>query len=252
MFIAIKQHPKYPLVICANRDEFYQRPTRPAHKWQKAHNDIVAGKDLEASGSWLGINPQGYFCAVTNFRKGKAVAKHSKSRGKLVTQFLVEEFTNIEKFKQYLVENSDDYGPFNLVFGNATKLYCYSSENKKTQILEPGFHAVSNGFIDDHWPKMSSGIIQLQDRIKQSSEETDIDSMLEILKDDTQASDDSLPDTGISYKWEKLLSSIFIAGDNYGTRASTVLLQNSAQRSIFVEQTYHQSGKKGERVELLV
>ena len=250
LFIAIKQHPEFPLIVCANRDEFYQRPTLAAHQWRKEENNIIAGKDLKAGGSWLGINPQGYFCAVTNFRKGKSESKDLKSRGELVTNFLISEYSQFNRFQEYLANNSDNYGPFNLVYGNLDGLYCYSSENKQNRLLTSGFHSVSNGFIDDYWPKMSSGVKQLQELIAHPCRIDDKDQLLNLLKDNSQAFDDSLPNTGVSYEWEKLLSSIFIAAEDYGTRASTVMMQNNSGETFFIEQSYERLGVKGKFVEM--
>lgn len=252
LFVAINQHPKFPLIVCANRDEFYQRPTLPAHKWSQEENAILAGKDRQAGGSWLGINPQGFFCAVTNFRKGKSDKKYQKSRGELVTTFLTERYQKINEFQQFLADNSDTYGPFNLVYGNLDRLYCYSSENKRNQVLCDGFHSISNGFIDEYWPKMSSGVNQLQELIIDSWDVDHKERMLSLLRDDTQASDDNLPKTGVSDQWEKLLSSIFIATENYGTRASTVLLQSITGEITFIEQTYQQLGIQGNQIEIIL
>ena len=235
LFLAIKQHSEYPLVICANRDEFYQRPTSAAHFWSD-YPSILAGKDLQAGGSWLGVNKQGYFAAVTNIRTASKQAQDMKSRGELVTTALQKDsaITPI-----WLARHSDQYNPFNLIYGPLESLVCYNSVSKTHSRLTDGFHAVSNGKLDDIWPKMAKGgkkleaIINLNQRIEPEQ-------LFSILTDQEKAPESQLPDTGVSLELERLLSSIFINSPEYGTRSSCVLLQTNDQTVEFIEVQYDQ------------
>ena len=144
LFIAIEQHPDYPVIICANRDEFHQRPTQKMHWWQQ--QNILAGKDLQAGGSWLGLSREGDFSALTNFRRPSSFDQHKRSRGDLVLQAL---HNDSHKTQQILLQSSQQYNDFNLVFGPLNKLQAFDSVNQKFVTLTPGFHSVSNGALDD-------------------------------------------------------------------------------------------------------
>lgn len=236
LFIAIDQHPDYPLIICANRDEYYQRPTLPAHQW---NSGVIAGKDLQAGGSWLGVNPLGQFAAVTNLRTAHSEDTSKLSRGELVTGALAID----SKINQHwLEEHSRNYGGFNLVYGSAEQLACYNSQLKSQQILSKGFHAVCNGHMDDTWPKMAKGKQALEKQIA-CGKPIQIDYLFELLIDPTQAPDDQLPDTGVSYEWEKRLSSIFIRSEGYGTRASSIVLYRNNGAIDFFENSFDDQGQ---------
>ncbi|PCJ46800.1 MAG: hypothetical protein COA74_12935 [Gammaproteobacteria bacterium] len=246
LFIAIKQHLEYPLIICANRDEFHQRPTQAAHFW-KQPKEMLAGKDLQAGGSWLGINKTGQFAAITNIRNGQPTSQDKRSRGELVTKVLDDQETRSAVIDyEWLKQHSDDYNGFNLIYGNLNGLYCYNSVSKLQIRLDNGFHAISNGGMDDVWPKMAKGEKKLE-AIVTSLDGVDEEALLAILKDQSQANDTELPLTGIPAEWEQLLSSIFIVSEQYGTRSSSLLLQRSDTSIKFTEVGYD---KRGEQVSL--
>lgn len=237
LFLAINQHIDYPLIICANRDEFYNRPTRDAQFWSdKPH--LLAGKDLHAGGSWLGVNTQGAFAAITNIRTNIQNTSFKKSRGELVTMALQPD--SIINF-DWLKEHSDEYSPFNLTYGSLEQLNCYNSLQKTQARITDGFHAISNGSLDDIWPKMAKGELQLE-KLVSLNHTIEREKLFSILKDQTQADDTELPDTGIPREWEKKLSSIFINSTDYGTRSSCLLLQNINGEIEFVERTYDENG----------
>ncbi|MBV1909744.1 MAG: NRDE family protein [Kangiellaceae bacterium] len=241
LFLAINQHPNHPLIICANRDEFYDRPTLGAHFWPEQKH-ILAGRDLQAGGSWLGINTQGHFAAITNIRTGTKQPTTKKSRGELVTLSLEP---NSIVDVNWLVKHSDKYNPFNLIYGPLTELNCFNSLLKQQAKLTTGFHAISNGALDDIWPKMAKGEQRLE-QVVSANRTINNDELFAILKDKTQADDSQLPDTGIPLDWERKLSSIFINSPEYGTRSSSVIRQNEIGTVEFVEQTYNANGEKGE------
>ncbi|AQS40602.1 hypothetical protein Sps_05539 [Shewanella psychrophila] len=238
LFIALNKHPKYPLIVCANRDEFHHRPTEQAHFWQP-NNEILAGKDLEAGGTWLGINRRGGFAALTNLRDPLRQQSEMRSRGELVLKSL-EAHSQITP--DWLKEHGSHYNPFNLIYGDVSKLYCFNSIANSLTRLDSGFHSISNGALDDIWPKMSRGTQALQASIS-SCEEPDIDTLLTIMKDETRAEDTELPQTGIGLEWERLLSSIYIKHEEYGTRSTSIMLQDNAGNSRFVEVRYDGKGR---------
>ncbi|WP_065204485.1 NRDE family protein [Shewanella woodyi] len=238
LFIALEQHPKYPLIVCANRDEFHHRPTQQAHFWMP-ENELLAGKDLQAGGSWLGVNRLGDFAALTNFRDPQAQQDGMRSRGELVINALKhhEPMTTA-----WLREHSQNYNPFNLVFGNRKELYCYNSSQKALTRLTSGFHSISNGALDDVWPKMARGTIALETSITQP-DEPDIQALLAIMKDETRAEESELPQTGIAIEWERLLSSIYIRHPEYGTRSTSIILQDTSGNTRFIEVRYDGKGR---------
>jgi uncharacterized protein with NRDE domain len=253
LFLAINQHPKYPIIICANRDEFYARPTRDARFWPERPY-LLAGRDLQAGGSWLGINTQGQFAAITNIRLAnkhhsndqsgdKEQSSPKRSRGELVTLAL-EPNSPIDI--NWLKQHSDEYSPFNLTYGSLNQLVCYNSLLKQQTTLTSGFHAISNGALDDVWPKMAKGERDLE-QVVSSSHSIDSDELFSILKDRTQAEDSELPDTGIPIEWERKLSSIFINSPEYGTRSSCLLLLNKSGTISFTELGYDADGNKSDQ-----
>ncbi len=244
LFLAVNQHSDYPLIVCANRDEFHNRPTRDAQFWQESPY-LLAGKDLQAGGSWLGVNTYGSFAAITNIRINKQISSNKKSRGELVTMALQP--NSIIDF-EWLKKHSDEYSPFNLTYGSLGKLSCYNSLQKTQTPISDGFHAISNGALDDVWPKMAKGELQLE-KLVSSNDAVQREELFSILKDQTQADDTELPDTGIPMEWEKKLSSIFIKSPNYGTRSSCILLQNVNGEIEFVERTYDEKGTQNSESE---
>ncbi len=215
LFLAINRHPDYPLIIAANRDEYHDRPSQAMHYWPD-YPEILAGRDLDKGGSWLGVSHKGSFCAVTNFRTGAPVVPDRQSRGNLVLEFLANDSggSTGDDFLEYLKRDSIRFNPFNLIFGNRTAIRVFCSQDRSLKTLSDGYHSISNGYMDQEWPRMSSGVRKLTETVEKQSP-LGIDELNEIMHDQTRASDDQLPDT---------LSSIFIRGDDYGTRATTCLL----------------------------
>jgi len=241
LFFAIKQHPKYPVIICANRDEFHQRPTESMHWWPKnglLAGDVLAGKDLQAGGTWLGLNKEGRFSALTNFRQPELFDKNKQSRGELVLQALVHQDNEITK---QLVKSSSHYNGFNLVFGQLNKLMCFDSVSQKQQGLNAGFHSLCNGALDDIWPKMALGQATLADAIKDHT--LDIDQLFKLMKSGQQAETEHLPKTGVPLNWEQLLSSIFIISPEYGTRTTNIITLDDKGNIVIYDQSYNEQGE---------
>lgn len=216
---AWKLIPDCPLVLAANRDEFFNRPSQPAGWWYD-HPDVYAGRDLQAGGTWLGMNRQGRFAALTNVRNGGQRNSDARSRGELVADFLTADVP----FDDYLTqvrERAAVYNGFNLLVGDDEQMFCLSNEGDGGLVkLEPGIYGLSNGALDTPWPKLVRAKAQFASLLCQGAPD---DAYFEMLSDATLAPDCRLPDTGVSLEWERLLSSIFIESPDYGTRASTLL-----------------------------
>lgn len=237
LFIAIEQHPKYPLIICANRDEFHQRPTQAMHVWQE-HN-ILAGKDLQAGGTWLGLSSTGKFAALTNFRKFPLNDEPKKSRGDLVLQALADTKVNMTA---ELAQQAEQYHGFNLIYGSLKQLYCYDSVNNENHQLSKGVHSICNGALDDIWPKMARGEKLLSEMIH-SHVNLSINALFDLMTNDKQALPHLLPETGLDEEWEQLLSAIFIKSPTYGTRTTTIITQDVEGNVETYDRSYAPSGE---------
>jgi len=231
LFVAIDAHPDYPLIVCANRDEFHHRATEPAYRWATTPA-IYAGQDKQAGGTWLGVNELGQFAGLTNIRVLDQ-QDGVRSRGELVVNALCTD----EITPQWLSEHAINYNPFNLVFQQHDGLYCFNSKTLQTTKLSSGFHAVSNGALDDVWPKMAKGQQALQRYINQTAE-PDIEDLRALMLDTSQPEDHALPKTGVSLEWERRLSSIFIQHDEYGTRSTSIMLKHRNGQITFSETRY--------------
>jgi len=235
LFFAINQHPKYPVIICANRDEFHQRPTKAMHWW--ADSDVLAGQDLQAGGTWLGLNKQGRFSALTNFRQPHLINENKKSRGDLVLHALAKSTSTMST---QLAKSAQQYNGFNLVFGQLNNLHCFDSVSQKQQQLTAGFHSLCNGALDDIWPKMALGQAKLSKAIKDHN--LDIDLLFELMKNSQQAHTESLPNTGVPLNWEQLLSSIFIVSPDYGTRTTNIITLDQKGKIAVYDRSYNEQG----------
>ena len=228
---AWKLIPACPLVLAANRDEFFERPTQAASWWDDAPN-VYAGRDLQAGGTWLGTDKQGRFAALTNIRNGSAQRAEARSRGELVADFLRGDLS-AKDYLQKLKASASDYNGFNLLLGDASAAYWFSNHTDSAeQSLEPGIYGLSNGALDTPWPKVLRAKAQFASLLCQSAPD---DAFFEMLADTTQASDGRLPDTGVSLEWERRLSPIYIESPDYGTRASTLLRIHASGNSQLVE-----------------
>lgn len=239
LLTAWREHARYDLVVAANRDEFHARPAAPAAPWADAPG-VVAGRDLEATGTWLGVARGGRFAAVTNLRR-PGQPGGVRSRGLLVAGWLREEQEAIEHGAT-LVPRADDYAGVNFLFADARTLCAWSNEDNRVRTLEAGVHGVSNAPLDVEWPKVSR-LKRAYARHRTLEEDALIGALLDVLRDDTLAADDELPDTGIGLARERVLSPIFIEGGGYGTRCSSVVLREPNGRVRFVERRYDSHGR---------
>jgi uncharacterized protein with NRDE domain len=233
LFVAVNQHKDYPLIIAANRDEFFNRETAESHLWDGG-NGIVAGKDLQAGGTWMGINKQGYLASLTNVRDPQRIYANAITRGELVAHYLQQPLTN---YQQILSASKDNYNGYNLLFGKWNELAVYNNHLDQTQKLTQGYYGLSNASLNSPWPKINKGVGKLEEYC-QDGHDINPDILFTLLLDKTLAADEDLPQTGIPLDWERRLSSIFILGEDYGTRSSTVLKVDKQQNVAWYERTY--------------
>ena len=206
-----------PLVVAANRDEFHARPSLPLARWEDAPS-VYAGRDLEAGGTWLGIGAEGRFAALTNIRD-PAQPLGLRSRGELTAAFLQGEQAPLD-YLHSLAHQASKYAGFNLLVGDAGQLCFFNSREGEPRVLPAGIYGLSNARLDTPWPKLQ----RAKRALTECLDAADSEQLLNLLADPQPASDTQLPDTGVGLATERLLSSVFIAGAHYGTRASTTLL----------------------------
>ena len=219
---AWKVHADYPLIVAANRDEWHDRPAAPA-AWWSDHPNVLAGRDLKAGGTWLGVTRNGRFAALTNFRDPSDRKTDAPSRGQLVSDYLIGTMSA----REYLLdlrERAGKYQGFNLLAGDMNSLHYFSSRIGEIIKVPPGVHALSNHTLNEPWPKVEktrSALGEaLQGKMPWKARQVAI---YAILSDTTPAPDDALPDTGVGLEWERVLSPAMIVGEKYGTRCSTVV-----------------------------
>lgn len=220
LFIAIDQHPRYPLIIAANRDEFYARPTQHSHFWFD-HPKVLAGRDLQQGGTWMGVNKSGKLAALTNIRAPHKEHPDPITRGELVSRFLLESSSNDDYLKQ-LRSTKHRYNGYNLLFGDIHNLSVYNNFTDEIKHLSAGIYGLSNANLDTPWPKINTGKDALATYCK-NAEVLSAEHLFQLLQNTTQAEGEMLPNTGIPKDWEQQLSSIFIHTETYGTRSSTLL-----------------------------
>ncbi|MDX1512169.1 MAG: NRDE family protein [Gammaproteobacteria bacterium] len=238
IFIAHRHSDRYPLVVAANRDEFHQRPAAPAGFWQEAP-EILAGRDLTGGGTWLGLSRGGRVAAVTNFREPRGHRADAPTRGALVTDFLSGGGDPLD-YLHAVAARGSVYNGFNLIAGDLDVLGWYSNRGGEPRALSPGIYGISNHLLDTPWMKVVQGKSRFCDWLDQS--DPDPEDLLELLRDETVADDTMLPDTGVGIDQERTLSPIFIRGERYGTRSSTVLMIDAGRHATFIERSFDAGG----------
>lgn len=234
IFISINNHPKYKLVIAANRDEFYARKTAAVSYWED-HPEVVGGRDLEANGTWMAMTRSGRIGMVTNYRDPKNINPNAPTRGHLVSDYLLNG-NDSEEYLKALHLNASKYNGFSLVIGKIDDLMYYSNYQSKIIKLAPGFYGLSNHLLDTPWPKVKKGKKRFQTIL--AKEAIDSADIFELLRDEGTASDNELPNTGLDLERERALSAVFIKTPNYGSRCSTVVLVDKKNKVTYSERVY--------------
>ncbi|MGA8258594.1 MAG: NRDE family protein [Arenicellales bacterium] len=224
-------HSRYPFILLANRDEFYERPTRSAEFWADAPG-VLAGRDLRRGGTWLGITRSGRWAALTNFRE-PSDASFERSRGDIVRAYLTGE-RGAREFAADLAHTAQDFDGFNLLFGDLGVSLWLSNRGDGLQSLGAGVYGLSNHLLETPWPKVVAGKRSLAAQLEG---ELVADRLFQPLAD-RRVHDRDLPDTGAGPELERMLSSAFISSPHYGTRSSTLIMVNREGQVYFEERTY--------------
>jgi uncharacterized protein with NRDE domain len=241
--LAHRVHAEFPLVVAANRDEFYARPTAQAAFWQD-HPSILAGRDLECMGTWLGVTTGGRFAAVTNYRDPADMRTSAESRGTLVSRFL-ETDVPASQYVAQVAAHGNDYRGFNLLASDGTDLYSYSNRKGDPRLLQPGIYGLSNHLLDTPWPKVRLARERLAEALKPGPA---TEPLFALLAHTDFPDDDELPQTGVGRDRERMLSAARIVSDTYGTRCSTVVIQGADRTLSFSERTFGPEGTEQETV----
>jgi len=240
---ALEAHPRYSLVVAANRDEYHARPADPATWWSEGW---LAGRDRQAGGTWFGVTRAARWAFVTNVRDPVRHDPHAPSRGALVPSVLADSEPPARSVAR-IVAGALNFNGFNLVAGTARAAWWGSNRTAATRPLLPGVHGISNAALDTPWPKVARSRTALG--VWCARADTDLAPLFAMLGDRTAAPDDELPATGIPFDRERLLSAPFIVSTTYGTRSSTVLTLDRGGDAYFVERTFDPSGTATGEVE---
>lgn len=245
-YLSLGANPRWPVFIAANRDEFHIRPARPAGPWHDAP-DVIAGRDLSAGGTWLGLNRQRRWALLTNFRDPQAHREGLSSRGQLVSDFLLGA-TSAETYTKQIHAKAAHYNGFNLIVGQGLNAWYVGNHAACTGPvpLGPGRYALSNHALDTPWPKVERLRTQLA-QLEPADTELCLEPIYDTLRDGARPHDDALPSTGIPLETERLLSSIFIVSPDYGTRCSSIIALDTDGNGMFSETTYDRTGAPVER-----
>lgn len=232
ILFALEAHPRYRLILLANRDEFFARRTLPLHEWE----GIIAGRDVEAGGTWLGVSRSGRFAAVTNYREPGA-GTGARSRGELVTRYLTSSVSS-EVYSELLEGEQGEYAGFNLLFGDTSSLRYFSNRSgEPPKTLDAGVYGVSNALLSTPWPKVRLGVEGFERAL--SRDVLDEEALFEQMRSQVCPPDEELPDTGVGLERERYLSPAFIGGDGiYGTRCTSLLTISYTGEVQFKERTF--------------
>jgi len=243
ILLAWRAHPDYPLVVAANRDEFFSRPTAAAAPWPEARG-VFAGRDLQGGGTWLGIGRGGRFAALTNYRDPASQRPDAASRGTLVADFLRGD-ERAPAYVDRVSAHAVAYNGFNLLCSDGDRLVWFSNVGGSARELEPGVYGLCNHLLDTPWPKVQAAKSALHEGLTALPDDAPL---FDLLRDDGIHPDEDLPRTGVSLEWERLLSAAFVRAPGYGTRSSTVVTMAADGWTTFDEQTWFEGAAPGPRV----
>jgi uncharacterized protein with NRDE domain len=241
LVLAWQAHPRYRLIVAANRDEFHERPTAPLAKWP-APESILAGRDLRANGTWLGLDRRRHFGVITNFRELQRPRPEAPSRGALIPRYLQGE-ANAATYLSQLEPEAPRYSGFNLLLTDGDSLWYASNRAERfARPLPPGVYGLSNQFLDTPWPKLRR-VRRRFDAWLSDPADASASELFTLLDDRaTATADEELPQTGIPPEWERVLSAPFVLNPDYGTRCSTVLLLEPSGAGYLAERRFDPRG----------
>ncbi|MBF0378262.1 MAG: NRDE family protein [Desulfamplus sp.] len=248
-------HKKYRLILSANRDEFFNRPTAPLNVWED-EPQIIGGRDLQQGGTWMGFNKQGRFAALTNVRNPASMKPNARSRGELIPSFLLSDEEPVSYLKT-IKNRIGDYNGFNLLAGDLNNLFFISSTDQQIIKVKEGIHAVSNHTLNTPWVKVQivkEGLKKIvENQTSSFTNISDIESNLyAMMQSNTIAPDEFLPDTGVGIELERKLSPVFVSMKGYGTRSTSVVLWDIEGNLTFSEITWSENGNKQDYKNIVV
>ncbi len=229
----------FPFILVGNRDEFFNRPATPLYEWDE--HGIIAGRDLIANGTWLGINKKGKFAAITNYRDLKNLKKDAPSRGLLTSEYLKNDLSP-EEYVRSIYDEAGQYNGFNLLLGLNDDLVHFSNVDRKITQITEGVHGLSNALLDTSWPKVNKAKLNFTRAI--ANENIDETELLKVLLDRSMARDQDLPDTGVPKDLERKLSAMFINFPGYGTRCTSVIIKDKNGNISFSEISFNEKGEQ--------
>ncbi len=240
--LAWEASPRTRLAVAANRDEFFARHAAPAAWWADAP-DVLAGRDLEAGGTWMGVTRRGRFAALTNFRDASAPKKDgAPSRGALVADFLRGDAAAAD-YVAAARAGAGRYHGFNLLVSDEAELWSFSNVEGDPKLLGPGVWGLSNHLLETPWPKVTTARSRVQAALETADGAEDLERrLLDLLADRTVAPDGDLPATGLPPDWERALSAAFVLLPGYGTRAQTALVVGTDGTARFAERSFGEGG----------
>ncbi|GAB3656868.1 NRDE family protein [Echinicola sediminis] len=232
-----KQHPQYPLVLVANRDEFFTRPTAPLHKWESG---VYAGRDLKSQGTWMGVHPSGRFAALTNYRDLNHLKPNPVSRGKLVRDFL-ESDQSPEDYMEKVAAIQGEFDGFNLLVSDMEDMWYLSNHGEGVMEVHPGLHGISNALMDDPWKKVVESKARLSKALQKKV--LSVEDLEKVTMSTVEEQDGNLPQTGLPLGMEKAVSAAFIKPINrYGTVNTSVILWGQSGKVSFSEKRVLEEG----------
>ncbi len=229
--LAWKVHPDFPLLISANRDEFFHRPTLALHRWEEG---FFAGKDQLGGGTWMGFHPDGRWALLTNYRDFSKKREAKISRGKLITDFLLDALSP-ENYLDQVWQKQAEFDGFNLIVSDGDRLFYFSNYGKEPLEIKPGIHGLSNGLLNDPWPKTVLAKRQLEEIVFTPEP----DQLLSILKSEEKYPTELLPKTGVDPKMEQDLSAQLIRmPPSYGTVSASAVVRNKQGQTLIRERSF--------------
>lgn len=237
--LAWKAHPQHPLVLVANRDEFHARAAAPLAWWDDAPF-VLAGRDLQEGGTWMGVSRSGRVAAVTNVRSPEAAIRKPLSRGRLVADFLKRD-ESAAAFAASLEGEAAAFGGYNLLLLDGTEVrYVSNLPRFVSRRVEPGVHTLSNAQLDTPWPKARMAQAAMEAYV--AGDPVDDGRLIAAMASPEQAEASQLPNTGVSVDMERLLSSAFISTPAYGTRCTSLIRLDRSGEARFFERRFDAGG----------